>query len=560
VADAEQDVSRRQGLDEQALAPAFVAAEIALACGVSRAKASQLVTVTQALLVQVRHPRVAVLAHAGLLDWAKMHLLVTRLARLDPLVAECVEARLIPASDLAVAEGQIDVRSDQARPGGVLPSVTRSNVPQLRAEIEAGIAAIDPDGLADRARRARGDRYVTSRPEEDGMARIEARAGAEAVAAVMNDLEASAAAAGDPRTWAQISTDEFVHRLTHGRRGAPATTPGQWRLAATDRTEGDRPEWDLADWDQAESDDAEREKPLDNDAAVGAGGSGGGRRCPCGRTGGRGADLTVGLTMPLTTWLELASDPGQLAGYGPVAAALARQIAADAARDRPTTTTWQCVVTDDAHGTVIGIGRPVRTPRHDPPPRLAALVRTAHPTCVFPGCTVPARRCDLDYRVPYPVGSTCACNLQPACRTHHWLRTTGLISVRLVQPGEDPAAPPGTLEWTTCAGLTYRQAPALPVPPALAPALVRVPARLAEQRRADAAELRDLNARLRAGQARQHNRRFDDGAARDPLDSEETIERPPAAIDDNPAPAQPQRPLETWNDTYDRVEASPCSA
>jgi hypothetical protein len=179
---------------------------------------------------------------------------------------------------------------------------------------------------------------------------------------------------------------------------------------------------------------------------------------------------------------------------------------------------------------------------------------------VFPGCTVPARRCDLDHRVPYPVGSTCACNLQPACRTHHRLRTTGLISVRLVQPGEDPQAPPGTLEWTTRAGLTYRRPPAQPVPPALAPALARVPARLAAQRRADAAELRELNARLRAAESRQYNRRVDDRAALDPRDDEETIERPPAALDDDPAPAPAQRPLETWNETYDRPEAWPCSA
>ena len=113
--------------------------------------------------------------------------------------------------------------------------------------------------------------------------------------------------------------------------------------------------------------------------------------------------------MPLTTWLGLASDPGQLTGYGP--SPPARQIAADAARDHPTTTTWHCVVTDDQHHSVIGIGRPIRTLRHDPPPRLAALTRAATPSCVFPGCTVPVDRCDIDHRVPYPHGPTCACNL-----------------------------------------------------------------------------------------------------------------------------------------------------
>jgi hypothetical protein len=136
----------------------------------------------------------------------------------------------------------------------------------------------------------------------------------------------------------------------------------------------------------------------------------------------------------------------------------------------------------------------------------------------------------------------------------------GLVSVRLLQPGEDPDAPPGTIEWTTRAGLIYRRSPALPVPPALRPALVRVPAGLAQERHAEAARLRDLNARVRAAQARAHNRRLDDHATGRPPDDDQAIEQPPAAIDDDPAPPLPQRPLETWNHSLaahdQRCEAS----
>jgi Domain of unknown function (DUF222) len=537
VANAEQDVCRMQALDEDEMAPAFVAAELALSCGLSRSKAGQLVTVAQAVLIDGRHRRVARLAAAGFLDWYKVHLLVTRFGRLDPLVADCVEARLIPDHDLALAEGPVDVRADPARPGELLPSVTRWNVPQLREQIDGAVAAVDPDGLADRARRARADRRVTSRQEEDGMARLEAYAGAESIAAVMSDLDAAAAAAkaaGDPRTRDQISSDEFFSRLIH--RTAPAASARQADAADADG--------------QARGVDGRggvAAQPSDLSS------------CSYGRASRRGGGLAVGLTMPLSTWLGLASDPGQLAGYGPVAAGLARQIAVDAARHDPMTTTWQCVIINDVHGTVLGVGRPIRTPRHDPPPRLAGLVRAAEPTCVFPGCTVPSRRCDLDHRMPYPNGPTCACNVQPLCRTHHRLRTTGLINVRLVQPGEDPDAPPGTVEWTTRAGLTYRRPPALPVPPALAAALVHVPRRLAELRRADAAQLRDLNAHLRAAQARRRNRRPDGEEPGHPLDSDETIERPPAALDDDLAPPPPQRPLETWSEDLDG-QAWLCSA
>ena len=299
------------------------------------------------------------------------------------------------------------------------------------------------------------------------------------------------------------------------------------------------------------------------------GGGATGEPCSCSgwvKSGPR-VGLQVSLTMPLTTWLGLSSDPGQLTGYGPIAGALARQMAVDAARDNPATTTWRCVVTDDQHGTVVGVGRPVSTPRHDPPVRLAALVAAAETTCVFPGCQTPVKRCDLDHRVPYPEGPTCSCNIQPLCRTHHRLKTAGLVSVRLLQPGEDPAAPPGTLEWTTRAGLRYRRTPSLPVPPALwaaLPGAVELPARLVAERHERAATLRGRNDEVRAAHARRMNASRDAHAA-DALAAEagraaaghagaggvlavlsETIEHPPAVLEDDPAPAAPARPLETW--------------
>jgi hypothetical protein len=220
--------------------------------------------------------------------------------------------------------------------------------------LDAVIAALDPDGADERAERARDERSVTAENESDGVARLTARWPAEAVAAVMNELDAAAAAAkaaGDARTCDQIRVDEVFYRLSRGAYGAPAMPAGDPSV-----------------------DDGRPSR----------------------------ARTRVSLTMPFATWLGLASRPGQLDGFGPVAAALARQIAADAARDNPSTTTWRCVVTDDEHGTVVGIGRPIVTPEHDAPLRVAALVRAAEGMCVFPGCSTPARRCDLDHRRPFP--------------------------------------------------------------------------------------------------------------------------------------------------------------
>src|SRR3954471_10123856 len=413
-------------LDTKLLTPSLVAAEVALACGISQRRAAERVTVAEALLVEHRHPRVAALAHAGLLEWSKLALLVTSLNRLDPSVATAVEARLIPDADLAFALptpggdlAELDVRADPADPGRDLPQVASWVVPRLRREVAAAIAAVDPDAAAERAARARSDRSVTATPEEDGVASLHARGSAELVAAVMTDLDATAAAAkaaGDGRTLDQVRADEFFRRLI----GAPVDVTEGRGPGVGARRSGGTGATVTSDGDGATAD-----------------------RCSCSGWVKTGAlvGLQVSLTMPLTTWLGLSSDPGQLTGYGPVAGALARQMAADAARDNPATpswrcaapddpardspapTSWRCVATDDRHGTVIGVGRPVSTPRHDPPARLTALVAAAEAACVFPGCETPVTRCDLDHRVPYPEGPTCSCTIQPLCRTHHRLKT-----------------------------------------------------------------------------------------------------------------------------------------
>jgi hypothetical protein len=204
--------------------------------------------------------------------------------------------------------------------------------------------------------------------------------------------------------------------------------------------------------------------------------------------------------MPLTTFLGLGDQPGRLDGYGPVAAALARRIAADAAREQPAWTAWRCIVTDDTHGTVLGVTDPIWTPRHDPAPRLARLVTSMEPVCVFPGCRQPAhvtRCCDLDHRIPYhpndPTGErgggrTCSCNLQALCRAHHRQKTAGALKVRAIGRDEDPAAPAGTLEWTLPSGVTCRSHPHTadpgPIPttgPAAHPAVTAATAHLTAQ-------------------------------------------------------------------------------
>lgn len=65
---------------------------------------------------------------------------------------------------------------------------------------------------------------------------------------------------------------------------------------------------------------------------------------------------------------------------------------------------------------------------HDPCHAIKAAVQGRDGTCRFPGCTVPAIKCDCDHRINHADGgSTCVHNLSSLCRHHHNDKTAGRI-------------------------------------------------------------------------------------------------------------------------------------
>jgi hypothetical protein len=88
-------------------------------------------------------------------------------------------------------------------------------------------------------------------------------------------------------------------------------------------------------------------------------------------------------------------------------------------------------------------------PRYRPSATLAAFVRARDLTCRFPGCRVPASRCDIDHVVPYPIGGTHASNLVCLCRKHHLLKTFWVGDWSLTLAAD------GSATWTSPTGKTY---------------------------------------------------------------------------------------------------------
>ncbi len=92
-------------------------------------------------------------------------------------------------------------------------------------------------------------------------------------------------------------------------------------------------------------------------------------------------------------------------------------------------------------------------------------VRTPTPTCTYPGCRIPATRCDLDHATPHAAGGpTCPCNLSPRCRTHHLAKHHhGWTDTPTTHDPTDT-----TVTWTSPLGqtTTVPGPPLLPRPPA----------------------------------------------------------------------------------------------
>jgi hypothetical protein len=122
--------------------------------------------------------------------------------------------------------------------------------------------------------------------------------------------------------------------------------------------------------------------------------------------------LTINVTVDLPTLLGLAENPGQLAGYGPIPAAVARELASDGR--------WKRFITEPQTGNLLDFGRE----SYEPPQLLKDFLIARDRTCRFPGCRRSALLSDLDHAESWESGGrTSAENIGALCRRHHRLKT-----------------------------------------------------------------------------------------------------------------------------------------
>ncbi len=274
----------------------------------------------------------------------------------------------------------------------------------FRQAVRRAVIGADPAAAAERARRSRDQREVNIVPLADELAEVRAVLPAVDAIAIDNALTAAAramkAARGpdDVRTMDQLRADALVAPFAAAlRSGVLEGGDGAVRLAKL-----------------------------------------------------RGCPAQVNVTVPASVLLGISGGPGELAGYGPVSAETAREIAADA--------TWRRILTDPIDGTALHVG----SQTYRPPIGLDRFVKARDGSCRFPGCNWPSYACDLDHTVSHPQGGTCADNLGPLCRRHHRCKHAGTGAGSFVQLSQ---ATPGVFTWIMPTGHVYTVRPRPLAPP-----------------------------------------------------------------------------------------------
>ncbi|SFI55956.1 MULTISPECIES: HNH endonuclease signature motif containing protein [Microbacterium] len=307
---------------------------------------------------------------------------------------------------------------------------------RVRAELEILAQRIHPRSLTERHVEAAATRCVRLVPGRDGMSDLIATLPTVIAAGIHDRLTQQARAVIDSRdTIADagraapgagfgIGSDAVGEALGGGEVDTGGE-PTAAELAATDHRSTDQVRADIF-----------ADLLLAGTPAIDPTGTGDGAG-PLGAIRGH-----VQVVVSATTLCGADDGPADLIGSAPVDAATARELAGGAH-------IWERLLTHPLTGTVLAVDS------YRVPLAMRRYLQARDQHCRFPGCRVPAIRCEIDHTLDHALGGpTHHCNLGHLCQRHHSMKQFTAWRVRQL--------PGGVLEWTSPTGRTYREDAPIP--------------------------------------------------------------------------------------------------
>lgn len=304
-----------------------------------------------------------------------------------------------------------------------LPDGHRPTHAQIRQRLTRVLKALqDPAAAKARREKAAARRRLAAELTEDGMGVLSLHLPAEQVVAVADRIEQLARSlrqAGDERTLDQLRADLAAEALLRHRYGpcpihvtSAIDDPGS--MAA------------LSPQDTSKVHTVPNEQSSEHGV------------CGCAPLA---PPASVWVVVPFEVAAGLSDAPCELPGHGWLSAEHARHVITAPG------SVWRWLAVDHLTGRALELG----TDRYRPTPAMIEQVRALDGHCRGPGCTIDARRCDIDHHTGWPEGRTVVGNLGPLDRRrHHQPKTAGLTSC---EPVGDPAQ--RGLRWRTLAGRAY---------------------------------------------------------------------------------------------------------